>query len=217
MIRALLKYNYKSFLRLKMSPFIAPPDFLAILLSLLFLSVVTVGLSFDNPIIFFNKRIINFNYVIILNYLIALFFEGYIFNYYTPNYKYLKLLFPYKIKRIIVIDLLLEIFSFKFLLLVFFFMSYLGFIFFILSYINSCFLVCIIKCIKRINVLNQNKNLFKTIFFLLIAMAIINDNYKLIKFDEISTLFILGMIIFFLNILFLFFLYRINVFYDKIK
>ncbi len=217
-----------------MSPFIAPPDFLAILLSLLFLSVVTVGLSFDNPIIFFNKRIINFNYVIILNYLIALFFEGYIFNYYTPNYKYLKLLFPYKIKRIIVIDLLLEIFSFKFLLLVFFFMSYLilfnsfettlnhrinllGFIFFILSYINSCFLVCIIKCIKRINVLNQNKNLFKTIFFLLIAMAIINDNYKLIKFDEISTLFILGMIIFFLNILFLFFLYRINVFYDKIK
>lgn len=232
MIKALIKYKYLSFVRFKMSPFLAPPDFLAILLSFLFLSAITIGLSLENPIDLLDDKIINFNYIICLNYFIILFFESYIVNYTTPNYKYIKILLPLNINKIIIVDVLTEVFSYKILSLCFLGISYLiflnyyevtamsginliGVLLVLLSYINSCLLIVIIKN-KKSNYLDQNKNIIKLFFFILIIVSVINYNIKLVNFDAIDTTYGLGILIIILNIIFVNYIYFVNVRYDRI-
>lgn len=97
MIKQVIIYHFKSFYRLKMTPFIAPPDFLAIILGVAFFCLLALGLASENPILFNNIKIFNYNYLVAyvyLFFLFFLFFDGYISDYYTPNYQYLKLTMP---------------------------------------------------------------------------------------------------------------------------
>lgn len=216
-----------------MSPFLAPPDFLAILLSLLFLTAITIGLSLNNPIHLIDEKMINFNYVICLNYFIILFFESYMVRFTTPNYAYLKNLLPYKASTIIKIDIILELLGFKIVLLPFvliwFFVfinpqeiillnwtNLLGFVFILMGYVNSCLLTTIIKLRKNHYDFNLNKNLIKLFFFALIILSVVNYNSKFIRLDTIEALYGLGISLLILNLVFVKYIYFINMHYDRI-
>jgi hypothetical protein len=231
--KAIFKYQLLSFSRLKMSPFKTPPDFIAIILSIGFITFLTVALASENPFIVNEKKILNFNYIVFFFYIASFFSEGYIIGFYTPNYKYIKLLFPMKLKTQILLDFLSELFSYKILILIFSLLSFIivsitykitlwsslnivGIILIILSYINSCLLIQLIKDKMRKNAFNFNKNFFKLFFFLLMVIATINSNLNFVNFKELKTAYSFLIISIFLPIFFVLIIFRINTKQDKI-
>jgi len=216
-----------------MTVFKTPPDYIALILSIGIITILTMGMAAESPLMFNNKRILNFNYIVNLFYLASFFFEGYIFNYYTPNYQYIKLLFPIKLKRQFFIDLLIEIFSYKIFLILF---SILGFFIFsktykivfwsglnllglfliILSYINSCLLIIAIKNKMKRDAFNFRKNFFKLFLFFMALILIINQNRKLIDFDSIKTFYTLLIASIILTIVLILIIFRITIKEDKI-
>lgn len=216
-----------------MSTFKAPPDYVAIVLSIGFISGLVVAISSENPIIINQEKILNFNYVVIFFYVASFFFEGYILDYYTPNYQYVKLAFPVKLSKLIFIDFLGEILSYKIALIIFFIIAFValsgnfkivlwnsfnivGFFLIVLSYVNSCLLVQVIKNKMRSNAFSFHKNFFKLLFFTLLIIAALNKNLKLIKFDELNTLYWFLVFSLLLTVTFVFIIFRINMKKDRI-
>jgi hypothetical protein len=233
LVNAILKYHLLSFTRLKMSTFRAPPDYIAIVLSIGFISGLIVAISSENPIIINQEKILNFNYIAIFFYVASFFFEGYILDYYAPNYQYVKLIFPVKLSKLIFIDFLGEIFSYKIIFIIFFILAFValsnnykielwnsfnivGIFLIILSYVNSCLLVQVIKNKMRSIAFSFHKNFFKLLFFTLLIITTLNKNLKLIKFDELNTLYWFLVFSLLLTVTFVFIIFRINMKKDRI-
>lgn len=231
--KAIFKYHLLSFSRLKMSTFKAPPDFIAIVISIGFISVLTVALAYENPLIVDEIKILNFNYIVALFYIISFFSEAYILSLYTPNYRYIKLLIPNRATKQICIDTLSEIVSYKLFILLFVFVAFfvlsstykialwekfniIGILLIILSYLNSCLLIQLIKDKMRKNAFNLNTNLFKLLFFLLLAISIVNSNLNIVNFKDIKVMYALLLISTVLPFIFLLIIFRINVKQDRI-
>lgn len=188
-----------------MSTFNAPPDFIAIVLSIGFMTTLATAIAFENPIIFNNIELLNFNYIVVFFYLSIFFFDGYISKSYTPNYKYIRLLYPQKIKTQIYHNLLFEILSFKIVFLIFFFIAYIIFsysydivffniinlkgIFLIgITYLNTCIIVRLVKDIIRKKIQGYQNNFFKILFTLLFVVWVYNHNTKVINFNLYQTM-----------------------------
>lgn len=233
MIKNIIKYHFLSFTRFKMTYFKAPPDFIAILLSLLTLSIVTIGLASENPLIFNEEKLLNYNYTVFSVYLISFFFEGYLNNHYAPNYKYLKLVLPTNLKKQLFIDFLFEFLSYKlFLLLPYIFSFYIfketysldfnlfialkGLFFIMISYINACLLMQFIKCNMKEKAFNFHKNFFKLFFFILIVIATLNKNLKFINLNTMEAMNILFFSSFLITFLLVFLIVKTTLNQDKI-
>jgi hypothetical protein len=203
MIVELIKYKWISFKRIKMTPYLTPPDSIALIILILIITSLVTIISFDNSIVFEHKKYFNFTYVNILTYLGIFFFESYIENAHTPNYNYIKIIVPLRIERILFNDLLLEICSYKFIFifsflinyfyffdetLFFHWINYLGLFSVFVSYINICIIMRLFKDISRKNKMEISINSFKLLFLLLFVILTINSNCRIIRFDNLLTL-----------------------------
>lgn len=233
MLKAIIKYQFLSFKRIKMTTFIAPPDFIAIILSIIFFSFITTAIAAEKPFRVNDLNILNYNYIVFLIYLFTFFFEAYILNFYTPNYKYIKLIYPLKLKQQIFIDVLSEMFSYKIFLFTFLFISFFslkssynitlfnnlnifGILLIMLTYLNSCLLIRIIKDKMKSKAFDFHKNFFKLFFILLLIIATINNNLEILNFTEVKVLYILLFSSFILASLFIIILFAINSKLDKV-
>jgi len=205
MIKTILTYHKISFLRFKMSTFNAPPDFIAIVLSIGFMTILATAMAFENPLIFENIELFNFNYIVVFFYLGILFFDGYISKSYTPNFKYVRLLYPQKLKTQIYHNILFEILSFKIFFVIIFFISFIIFsysydisifhkqnikgVFLIgITYLNICIIVRLVKDSVRKKIQGYQNNFFKILFTLLFIVWVYNHNTKIISFNLYQTM-----------------------------
>ncbi|MCF6350338.1 MAG: hypothetical protein L3J23_04835 [Flavobacteriaceae bacterium] len=233
MTKSILKYQYLSFIRVRMTTFKTSPDFIVLILSLALLTMMAYGVSSENFIEIETDKLINYNFLIVFNFFIIFFFEGYIYKYNTPNYRYIKLLLPYKRNVILMIDLIYELFSYKGILILLnicylFIFCYVyelsilhtfnlvGFLLLFITFVNSILLVRIIKEKMKGNAFDFHKNFYKIFFTLILILAVINSNLDIINLNSVKAIFrILGFSIFCTVILIITF-FRINSIDDKI-
>lgn len=206
MILKLLKYRWLSFSRLKMSPFIAPPDFIAILISLILIGGLTTIYAFEESLVVSNNIILNYNYISIFIYITLLFFEAYIQNFYSPNFYYLKLTIPVCTIKLIWFEILLEMFSYKFVfILTIFFVSlflsgqikvfhifnFLGWGLILAVYLNVCLLIIILRYFSIKKSFHLGINFLKLMLSILLIMFILNKSNLYLNFKSIQTFYTL--------------------------
>lgn len=185
-----------------------PPEYIGLFLSVFVFSVIIFGYSFEEYLFVNNQHFVNFNILSLFYFVAPILFELFMFDYYDPNYRYLKLLMPYSQFQIFCIDFCLEFFSFKFLFVLLFPILYLIFSYFnkfsnsyygnssgvlliLLMYVNSSLLIGIIKnnFVKRKK--RFAKNFIKLMGYFFIAFLIVNSNLNIIDLDKFETIFLM--------------------------
>ncbi len=209
------------------------PEYFAIIIMIILSTTISMGVSSEELIIYESIRYINFNILSIFFFLFPIIAEVFMYDFYDTNYKYFKLLFPFKTKKNILIDVLIEIFSYKLLLIIVFLglllpfsfiydfklldlKSIFGFFLIITSYISSCILIRIIKDIGKDNLINTNKNHLKLILAIFIVLFVLNDNTKTLPINALKTSFFLFVFIIVLILLSTIWLFYINSKNDRV-
>lgn len=160
-----------------MSPFFSPPDFIGILLSIIFITLLTSFISFEkatnsgSP----NLYILYFSFI-----LQSIFFDNYIYSYFTPNFFDFKKTLPINIKSKIVLDFIIEFFNYK----IFILLTYYSFLIFEgyefnLNTILKPLIFYVLTSLISISILNRNQKLLTNSNFRKLSLIIIFVFYML--------------------------------------
>jgi hypothetical protein len=229
----ILQYNFLSLTRFKIAKYQFAPEYIGFILVVGLFTTMFTGISSEDALVIGDIKIMNFN-IIALFYLIApILSDIFMYQFYDPNYQYLKLLYPFKVSKAIFIDVLIELFNFKVVFLLCFIIAYIpfcltydliifektsitGFFLIITIYINSCLFIRVLKDIIKNKVNKSHKNYLKLFALLLFILVTYNENVNLIDLDNYQTIYLLFKISISLIILLIISLYLINVKYDKV-
>lgn len=226
-MKEIFNYNLTLFTRFKMAEYQFLPEYFAVIIMITLSTTICMGVSSEELIIYESNRYINFNILTIYFFLFPILAEVFMYDYYDTNYKYFKILFPFKTKKNILIDVLIEILSYKLLLLIIFLVlfvpfsfvynfksldtkSIFGFFLIIISYVSSCIFIRIIKDVGKDNFINSYKNHLKLILAIFIVFFIFNENTKMLPLNKFSTLTFLLVFLIVLNTLSFTLLFQIN-------
>lgn len=232
-MKEIFNYNLFVFTRFKMAEYQFLPEYFAIIIMIILSTTISMGVSSEELIAYQSSRYINFNILSIYFFLFPIFAAVFMYDFYDTNYKYFKLLFPFKTKKIILIDFLIEIFSYKLLLIIVFLVlllpfsfiynfkllditSIFGFFLIITSYVSSCILIRIIKDIGKDNLINTHKNHLKLILAIFIGLFILNENTKTLPINNLKTSFFLFVFIIVIILLSMIRLFHINSKNDRV-
>lgn len=221
----IFKYHYYNLLRFNIATYNLPPEYLGMIFTMGVFTAIFIGTISETPILFEQIRIMNFNKLALFYFISPLVIDLFTYKSYDPNYQYLRVLYPFKLKKIIFIDFLIEFFSYKLILLCYLALAYvpfclyykievfeihsfyLGITLIILMYINSCLLIRIIKDSLKNKELNVYKNYFKLFSVVTFIILVINDNtnyMSLNSYETIYKLLVSGIFLLFVLILFIF-------------
>ncbi len=233
-MRELLKYQFITLSRFRISQFQFLPEYLGLLFALLVFTIILLGVSSEEQLSYDNDKFINYTYIFIYFLVMPIFLESFMKKSYMPNYRYLKLLFPFSLTKMVFIDILFELFSFKLFILFFYLvlvipfsivyevhfigkpLSVLGMVLVILIYMNSCLLILTIKSFMKSRALKFYSNFLKLFVIVFFVMYFIFNNINLMKYDTLEVfknlISILSIAFFVLFVL----IYMINLKYDKV-
>lgn len=201
-----IKYQLKSLKRFNIAYYQLIPEYLGLILLILVFTTMILGVSSDEAILINEGKVINYNYLIIYFFIFPIVVESLIVKDYMPNYYKLKLLFPFSIWKIILLDLFLEVFGYKLLIpiigiVLYFFFSYFFNLIFIydisffsfssivFSYLNSCMIIKLFKIFSKDNIIN--KNYMKIVITLFIGLLFLKErNYTLESINAFLLLFL---------------------------
>lgn len=229
----ILQYNFLSLTRFKISKYQFAPEYIGFFLVAGLFSVIFIGVSSESSLLIDEKKIMNFNIIALFYFFAPILSDVFMYKFYDPNYQYFKLLYPYKIFKVILIDVLIELFSFKLLFLICFIIAYIpfcltyglvifenvsiiGFLLIITIYINSCLFIRLIKDLVKNKVNNYHKNYLKLFAVLIFILMTFNENANLIDLDDLETIYIFFSFSISLILILIVLLYLINIKYDKI-
>ena len=209
------------------------PEYIGLILVVGMFTTMFLGITSEDALVIGEIKIINFNIIALFYFIAPILSDIFMYKFYDPNYQYFKLLYPFKISKVIFIDVLIELFNFKIVFLIFFIIAYIpfcltydlmifektsitGFFLIITAYINSCLLIRILKDILKNKVNKSHKNYLKLFTLLLFVLITYNENVNLIDLNNYQTIYLLFKISISLIILLIISLYLINVKYDKV-
>lgn len=229
----ILQYNFLTLSRFKISKYQFAPEYIGFFIATALFSVMFIGVSSEEPLIVYEKKYMNFNIIALFYFIAPILSDIFMFKFYDPNYQYFKLLYPFKTSKIIFIDTLVEIFSYKILFILCFLIAYIpfcltydlilsenisfiGFFLIITTYINSCLFIRIIKDLIKNKVQNSHKNYLKLFIVLIFILMTFNENYNLIDLDNSKTVYIFFNFSLISILTLIVILYFINVKYDRV-
>lgn len=229
----ILQYNFLSLTRFKMAKYQFAPEYFGFILVVGLFTTIFIGVSSEDALVIGDIKIMNFNIIALFYFIAPILSDIFMYKFYDPNYQYLKLLYPFKVSKVIFIDVLIELFNFKVVFLLCFIIAYIpfcltydliifertsitGFFLIITIYINSCLLIRVLKDILKNKVNKSHKNYLKLFALLLFVLITYNENVNLIDLNNYQTIYLLFKISISLIILLIISLYLINVKYDKV-
>jgi hypothetical protein len=229
----IIQYNFISLKRIKIARYQFAPEYIALFILVGLFTIAFIGLSSESPIKYYDFNILNYNKLAFFYLLAPIFIDIFMFKYVGSNYQYFKLLYPFKLSKIIFIDLLLELFSFKIAFIVFFVLAYIpfcltynlkitgvipvfGFLLIICMYINSCLIIRVIKDVMKNKAYDFHKNFLKLFFVVVFVLLTVNENINFINFNSYITIFWFLSFAILSIIVLVILLYLINIKYDKI-
>ncbi|WP_445748885.1 hypothetical protein, partial [Polaribacter sp.] len=95
-MKEIFNYNLFVFTRFKMAGYQFLPEYFAIIIMIILSTTISMGVSSEELIIYESIRYINFNILSIFFFLFPIIAEVFMYDFYDTNYKYFKLLFPFK-------------------------------------------------------------------------------------------------------------------------
>jgi hypothetical protein len=229
----IFQYNFLSLTRFKIAKYQFAPEYIGFILVVGLFTTILLGVSSEDAFVVGEIKIMNFN-IIALFYLIApILSDIFMYKFYDPNYQYFKLLYPFKISKVIFIDVIIELFSFKIVFLILFIIAYIpfcltydlmifertsitGFFLIITAYINSCLFIRLLKDIIKNKVNKSHKNYLKLFALLIFILITYNENVNLIDLYNSQTIYLFFNFSISLIILLIILLYLVNIKYDRI-
>jgi len=229
----IIQYNFISLKRIKIARYQFAPEYIALFILVGLFTMAFIGVSSENPIKYGNQDILNYNKLAFFYLLAPIFADVFMFKYVGSNYQYSKLLYPYKLSKIILIDILIELFSFKMVFILCFILMYvpfcltynlnitgiipvLGFALIICMYINSCLIIRVIKDAMKNKAYDFHKNFLKLFFVVMFVLLTVNENINFLKLDSFKTVFWFLSFAALSIIVLVILLYLINIKYDKV-
>lgn len=200
----IIKYHFISLTRFEIAKYRIAPEYIALIFTIFLFSTIILGLSVENPIYIEKFYFINLNYLTIYIFVVPIFLDAFMKASYTPNYIYLKLVFPFNLIKFTIFDFLFEFLSFKFiiplsvLLLISPFIYYYqlnfefgfiikGLLLIFLTYSNSCLLINVIKNTMKDKSYIFHKNLIRFIFIFLAFVIVYNENVEILPLSDFKT------------------------------
>jgi hypothetical protein len=232
-MKKILQYNFLTLSRFKISKYQFAPEYIAFFIVAALFSVIFIGVSSEESLMVYEKKIMNFNIIALFYFIAPILSDIFMYKFYDPNYQYFKLLYPFKTSKIIFIDTLVELFSYKILFILCFLIAYIpfcltydlilfenisfiGFFLIITTYINSCLFIRIVKDLIKNKVQNSHKNYLKLFIVLIFILMTFNENYNLIDLNNSKTVYIFFNFSLISILTLIVILYFINIKYDRV-
>lgn len=229
----IIQYNILTLSRFKMAKYQLIPEYLGLIAVIVLSSLMFTGISCEEIIVDGKLKYMNFNILALYFFLAPILSDVFMYNFYDINYKYFKLLYPFKSLKIIFIDMLLELLSYKLFFILFFVILYIpfcitydltfidnkslkGFCLIVSMYINACLFVRLIKDIGKDMFFKSYKNYLKLFLVFIVVLLVVNENTKTFTLSKFETAFFLLYISFLSLIVLSGTLYLINIKNDRI-
>jgi hypothetical protein len=231
----ILKYHALTLSRLSISRLkFLPPEYMAIIAIMIFVALVSMGVSSQNYILVDGVRIVNYNLLSLYFLFAPIIMDVYLDKSYESNYHFFCLLLPYSFNKKILTGVLFEVFSCKIVFIIAcilvyipFCLSYdldfsslkylvLGMVLVLSMYVNSCLIIRFLKDLKKEKGFIYYKNYLKLFLFITFLMMTINENYTLINLYEIATIFLLLSFSLFLFVFLVASIFFVNLTFDKV-
>ncbi|MDD7913783.1 hypothetical protein [Polaribacter ponticola] len=103
------------------------PEYIGLILVVGMFTTMFLGITSEDALVIGEIKIINFNIIALFYFIAPILSDIFMYKFYDPNYQYFKLLYPFKISKVIFIDVLIELFNFKIVFLIFFIIAYIPF------------------------------------------------------------------------------------------